>query len=440
MKVCDVSGEELQGSYFINLPSPYFGLDYSTNNVGNCFNTGVVLDVDDFEIEIRGMFNTGDWYILQSKEDINDPNTTYGLVGGPNGNEICGSVCGLTLTSSIQRASDYSRYIKFTCKNGVATLFTLEPYSNVSDTKTGTYTFTPATQPVGIFANIQNGERGNYSATGNAIQWFKIKKAGQVVFYGVFCYEIDDPKGYQGYLYNLLTNQASLPISGILDFQTYDANQILIKGVFTSKQFITSIDCSNIPWKDNSMFQAFSGCRNLTQVSNINNNVTNLAGAFASTNISTAPNIPHGVTNMGGTFSSCSSLVSAPVIPSGVTNMQSTFSHCTSLTDAPTIPSSVTNMHSTFYGCSSLVNAPVIPSGVTNMYYTFNDCRKLTGNIIINSSVVTNANSCFGNTTLTKYVYIPYNSTTYNTFTAAGYDEVGTKEGVYLRDLSTYQG
>lgn len=394
MKVCDVSGEELQSSYFINLPSPYFGLDYSTNSFGNCFNTGVVLDVDDFEIEIRGMFNTGDWYILQSKEDINDPNTTYGLVGGPNGNEICGSVCGLTLTSSIQRASDYSRYIKFTCKNGVATLFTLEPYSNVSDTKTGTYTFTPATQPVGIFANIQNGERGNYSATGNAIQWFKIKKAGQVVFYGVFCYVIDDPKGYQGYLYNLLTNQASLPISGILDFQTYDANQILINGVFTKKQFITSVDCSNIPWKDNSMLHAFAGCRNLTQVSNINNNVTNLDGAFSNTNISTAPNIPHGVTNMNSTFSSC----------------------------------------------SSLVNAPVIPSGVTNMYYTFNDCRKLTGNIIINSSVVTNANSCFGNTTLAKYVYIPYNSTTYNTFTAAGYDEVGTKEGVYLRDLSSYQG
>lgn len=414
MKVYDVSGEELQSSYFINLPSPYFGLDYSTNNFGTCFNTGVVLDVDDFEIEIRGMFNTGDWYILQSKEDINNPNTTYGLVGGPNGNEICGSVCGLTLTSSIQRASDYSRYIKFTCKNGVATLFTLEPYSNVSDTKTGTYTFTPATQPVGIFSNIQNGERGNYSATGNAIQWFKIKKAGQVVFYGVFCYGIDD---FKGYLYNLLTNQASLPISGILDFQTYSANQILIDGVFTRKQFITSIDCSNIPWKDNSMFQAFFGCSNLTQVSNINNNVTNLDGAFANTNISTAPNIPD-----------------------GVTNMDYTFGRCTSLTNISALPSSVVNMDSTFIGCSSLVNAPVIPSGVTNMYYTFNDCRKLTGNIIINSSVVTNAKSCFGNTTLAKYVYIPYNSTTYNTFIAEGYDEVGTKEGVYLRDLSSYQG
>ena len=437
MKVYDVSGEELQSSYFINLPSPYFGLDYSTNSFGTCFNTGVVLDVDDFEIEIRGMFNTGDWYILQSKEDINDPNTTYGLVGGPNGNEICGSVSGLTLTSSIKRASDYSRYIKFTCKNGVATLFTLEPYSNVSDTKTGTYTFTPATQPVGIFANIQNGERGNYSAIDNAIQWFKIKKAGQVVFYGVFCYGIDDLKGY---LYNLLTNQASLPISGILDFQTYSANQILIAGVFTNKQFITSVDCSNIPWKDNSMFQAFSGCKNLTQVSNINNNVTNLDGAFANTNISTAPNIPDGVTNMGYTFSGCTGLTNISVLPSSVVNMDYTFSRCTSLTNISALPSSVVNMNGTFNGCTRLVNAPVIPSGVTNMYYTFNDCRKLTGNIVINSSVVTNANSCFGNTTLAKYVYIPYNSTTYNTFIAAGYDEAGTKEGVYLRDLSSYQG
>lgn len=406
MQVSNVSSEELQSSYFINLPSPYFGLDYSKNNASTCFNTGVVLDVDDFEIEMRGSFSTGDWYILQSKEDANDPDTTYGLVGGPNGDEICGSVCGLTLTSSIQRVNNYDKYIRFTCKNGVATLFALDPYSNVSDTKTGTYTFTPATQPVGIFANIQNGERGNSSASNNAIKWFKIKKAGQVVFYGVFCYGTSD---YKGYLYNLLTDQVSLPITGTLSFQTYYANQILIDGVFTHKQFITSVDCSDIPWKDNCMYQAFFGCDNLTHVSNISNSVTNLCAAFDATNISTIPSIPSSAIDMNQTFFSCNNLTCVPEIPNSVTNMSSTFGYCKNLT-----------------------TSPVIPNSVINMSYTFKNCTNLTGDVYIQSSNVTNAMYCFNGTSLSKNVHVPANSTTYNTFIAAGYDDQGTKEGVTL--------
>ena len=49
---------------------------------------------------------------------------------------------------------------------------------------------------------------------------------------------------------------------------------------------------------------------------------------------------------------------------------------------------------------------------------------------------------CFNSTTLTKNIYIPFayeNSEytpTYNSFIAAGYDELGTQHGVYLKDIN----
>ena len=68
----------------------------------------------------------------------------------------------------------------------------------------------------------------------------------------------------------------------------------------------------------------------------------------------------------------------------------------------------------------------------------FAACSNLSGDIVLNSSNITDATSCFGSTTLTKNVYIPFNSTTYNSFINAGYDTNGTSCGVYLRDINTY--
>ena len=65
-----------------------------------------------------------------------------------------------------------------------------------------------------------------------------------------------------------------------------------------------------------------------------------------------------------------------------------------------------------------------------------NSCRNI-GNVIIESSEVMNAIHCFISTTTTKNVYIPFNSTTYNSFINAGYDENRTQHGVYLKDINS---
>lgn len=178
------------------------------------------------------------------------------------------------------------------------------------------------------------------------------------------------------------------------------------------------------------MFSAFTNCKDLV-TADVNN-----------------------ASNLSQTFGGCSSLISCTgTINPNCTSMYSTFSNCTSLISSPVLPNGLLDMGSTFNGCTSLAVAPEIPVNVTSMGYTFYGCTALTGNVIIRSENISNVSNIFANTTLTKYVYIPYESwiddgmggqtvgpsTTYTSFINAGYDENGTKEGVYLRDLATLQ-
>ena len=185
---------------------------------------------------------------------------------------------------------------------------------------------------------------------------------------------------------------------------------------YTNCNTINSINLRNVPWVNNSIVSAFRNCTNLTQVTNINNNVT----------------------NMQSTFQNCIKLITIPTIPNGVTDIRDTFSYCTNLVNAPIIPNSVIEMASAFSGCTNLTNIPEIPDSITNMSYTFSSCKKLTGDIYIRSNKITNAESCFFSTTLQKNIYIPFGdgngaySATYNAFINAGYDEIGTQEGVIL--------
>jgi hypothetical protein len=77
------------------------------------------------------------------------------------------------------------------------------------------------------------------------------------------------------------------------------------------------------------------------------------------------------------------------------------------------------------------------------MSETFSYCWNLSGNIYIQSENISNAMNCFYNTSLTKNVYIPYTyenseyTKTYNAFENARYDENGTTNGVYLRDINS---
>ena len=212
---------------------------------------------------------------------------------------------------------------------------------------------------------------------------------------------------------------------------------------------------------------AFNGCWNLTSTPNFPNTIVNMANAFAGCNrLITAANIPNGVNNLCQTFHGCENLVSVPKLPNNdsidmlsmtfygckkitdapvlpnVTYLDNTFMYCTNLVNAPVIPNTVIRMSETFEGCSSLINAPVIPESVTNCCRAFDNCSNLTGDVRFLSKEIINVTGLFESTTLTKNVYIPYtyenrvNTTTYNTFVAAGYDENGTLEGVHLMDSS----
>ena len=212
---------------------------------------------------------------------------------------------------------------------------------------------------------------------------------------------------------------------------------------------------------------AFNGCSRLTSTPTFPNTMVNMANAFAGcTSLITAANIPDSVTNLCQTFKLCENLVSAPKLPNNdsidmlsmtfyeckkitdapvlpnVTYLDNTFMLCTNLVNAPVIPNTVIRMSETFDNCSSLINAPVIPESVTNCQYAFDSCSSLTGDIKFLSKEITDVTGLFDHTTLTKNVYIPYtyenrvNTTTYNTFIAAGYDENGTLEGVHLMDSS----
>lgn len=172
---------------------------------------------------------------------------------------------------------------------------------------------------------------------------------------------------------------------------------------------IKSVNLHNIPWVNNSIINAFSGCTYLTNVTGISNTVTNAYCTFSSCSyLTNAPTLPDSIVSMDNTYSFCYNLVNVPSLPNNLTSMKSTFYSCNRLKNIPVIPESVTNMRSTFSNCSNLVNAPVIPNNVTYMGDTFNNCVNLTGNIYIQSSNITYANDCFNKTTNTKNVYIPF--------------------------------
>lgn len=484
MEVKNIKGVELLPRHYIELPEPYGNALYAKNHHdGVVYNTGIIWDVDDIELEIiNSTILPGTyWDILLSQEDITDSTSIYGIHSGGTQRGICASIAGITLTSSLTR-DDYSPtppdpnggyYIKFSCKNGTATLTVRRTFSNLTDVKTANYTFVPATQPICLFGTIINNAVTSFCHWDNVIREFKIRKAGVLVLYGVFARQSGQSTVK---IFNLVDNTTIDPTTGKM--LEYGAE--LFDSTFSWKRYITSVDLAETSWRDNSMYGAFFQCDSLRTVTNIPNTVTNMTGAFGGTNISSNLHIPNSVTSLEDTFQGCKNMVSAPVIPNSVTNMSYTFSSCNSLTNPPAIPNSVTDMSYTFYQCNSLtvapvipnsvtnmcgtfsgcnlVNAPVIPNSVTDMRSTFSDCHNLStisdipssvtnmsstfsgssnlvGTMNIHSANVTAAYSCFyihDTRPSTLTVHVPANSTTYNTFLTAGYDDQGTKDGVIL--------
>lgn len=236
---------------------------------------------------------------------------------------------------------------------------------------------------------------------------------------------------------------------------------------FSNNRTIQYINCNNSNWENNSMAGdvwnggAFRNCKNLREITHIDNNVTSVAYAFSGcSNLSNAPIIPNSVTNMANAFKGCTNLTDSPVIPNSVISLDSTFSGCSKLEnvqtisnsvvymnyafsgckllkDVPELPLSVKGLSSafagcsnlttapdlsslngisslwrTFNGCTNLTTAPVIPMFVNNAYSTFDGCTNLTGDIYILSPVVDySIQYCFNNTSASKLVHIPFGNT-----------------------------
>ena len=198
-----------------------------------------------------------------------------------------------------------------------------------------------------------------------------------------------------------------------------------------------------IPGNVIDMAYSFMYCNNMSTTTAIPNSVDDVCYAFAYTNINTAPILPPNITELNYTFAFCKNLNDTPTIPSNVQTLLGAFQRCEKIQAAPTIPDSVQDVTYTFAGCYNLRTAPEIPNSVLYIDETFSDCYNLSGDIIIRTPNIVHNQALintFNNTSLRKNVYIPpyyYNDTTthsetYNAFIEAGYDDKGTKDGVYL--------
>lgn len=210
----------------------------------------------------------------------------------------------------------------------------------------------------------------------------------------------------------------------------------LSKTVFTGNSNIHTINLCNTPFVNGDMSSAFRNCTNLVNISNMNQNVTNMAYTFAGLPTSfyqyNFPTIPNSVTNIAGLFADhptwtdipvdafvnawsklpaalqnnmsdflegCSNLANIPsnVLPNFVTNISGAFRNCAKMTDMPIITENVQDMSYTFTGCYRLVNLNYsIPNSVTNMSNAFKGCYSFTnGPDMSTATNVVNMDSAF---------------------------------------------
>ena len=155
---------------------------------------------------------------------------------------------------------------------------------------------------------------------------------------------------------------------------TYPANSVSISNnCYKGNKNILSIDLQNIPWTNNSMYNAFAGCSNLKSVFNISNTVKNMSSTFDSCiNLIDPPTIPNSVTELQRTFYQCYNMTSAPTIPNSVVNMVGTFTLCNMVTSLPNIPNSVINCSGmAAYGMWNVTSLGTFSQNCVNCYNTF---------------------------------------------------------------------
>lgn len=196
---------------------------------------------------------------------------------------------------------------------------------------------------------------------------------------------------------------------------------VLSNITFSNNKNIENVDCSNMAWKNDTMFWAFGNCTNLKSVTNINNNVKDLSYGFYNCHtMINAPIIPNSVTNISDVFRNCFNLETVPNIPNGVVDTSRAFQNCYKITKSPIIPSSATTAVNMFQSCTNLKEGGDFPRMCNSLDAVYWNCTNLTGNIYFEASHSNSFSNTFNGTSLTKNVYIPFGNTpTYKKFSSA---------------------
>lgn len=179
---------------------------------------------------------------------------------------------------------------------------------------------------------------------------------------------------------------------------------------YSKKTFINgkescSIDIPNDVKRINNF--VFSGCKVLTEVNIVGENIEIGSSAFSGCSNLRAINIPDGTTSIGSSaFSGCSSLNSITLPSSLEALSQYLFYGCSSL-EAINIPNDIINIPSyVFYGCEKL-NGLSIPSSVTNIEeYAFYGCSSL-DNVVLPSNCKTIREAAFNGCSSLSEIAIP---------------------------------
>lgn len=157
------------------LPAGYTQVDYIQNTSGtstsSCFNTGIITDVDDFEMEIKLIPTTGPWQMLGV--EYNDGGSKYtGIRGDSSYSKTYGCVNGVSIGWKSGRSASKTYLMTLTYKNGNASFVSQNLTDGTEQSGTATYTYKAVNQQLQLFRSVSSG---------NKVYSVKIKKNGVLV-------------------------------------------------------------------------------------------------------------------------------------------------------------------------------------------------------------------------------------------------------------------
>ena len=157
------------------LPAGYTQVSYIQNtaqtSTSTCFNTGIITDVDDFEMEIKLIPTTGPWQMLCL--EYSDGGTKYtGIRGDSSYSRTYGCVNGVNIGWNSGRFSGKTYLMTLTYKNGNASFVSQNLTDGTEQSGTATYTYKAVNQELLLFRAVY---------ANNKVYSVRIKKGGALV-------------------------------------------------------------------------------------------------------------------------------------------------------------------------------------------------------------------------------------------------------------------